>query len=98
MAPITAYLPVWKDKLKKAKSSISKQLEDAKNNGGKTPEVRARLKQELSIAKGLKKTIKEIENAVTKTFECPCCGCKFKIHNGDDGDQCLMRINDEENK
>ena len=95
MVSVTTYLPIWRDKLKKAKDSISKQLEEAKANGGKTAELRARLKNELRIAKSMKRAIKEIENEITKILECPCCKCKFKINSQDNGNQCLTIVADE---
>lgn len=88
MATITSYLPVWKDKLKRAKEKIKQELEEAKNNGGRTAEVRARLKMELKIAKDARRVIKQIEQEITQSFKCPCCGCELKL----DGDNKCISV------
>ena len=95
MSPIASYLPIWKEKLNKSKKVISKQLEDSKNNGGKTTEIRTRLKQELSIAKKLKKAIKQIEGEVGKIFDCPCCACKLTLNIDENGEQSITLIKEK---
>lgn len=88
---ITSYLPVWKDKLKRAKDKIKAQLDEAKKNGGRTAEVRERLKSELKIAKDARKVIKQIEAELSQSFKCPCCGCELKL-DGDGDDKCVSIV------
>ena len=98
MSPIASYLPIWKEKLNKSKKAISKQLENAKSNGGRTGELRARLKQELSIAKKLKKAIKQIEGEVGKIFDCPCCACKLTLSIDENGEQSITLVKEKDQK
>jgi hypothetical protein len=75
------YLPIWKKKLNKAKKNIENHLNAAKANGGKTKDIRIKIKQELKIAKSLKKSIKEIESVIKTnkdpSFRCPNCQCEL---------------------
>lgn len=87
----TSQLGVWRDNLKRTKNNIRKLLDEAKENGGKDDFLRRRLKDELKIAKSMRKAIKEIEETIQKTFTCPCCGCELKMQ-GEDEEQCITLV------
>ena len=70
---ITSYLSIFEDKLKRTIKRIEKELSKAKKERN-----RATLKNELKIAKSLKKTVHQLRKETALC--CPHCGGEVPIN------------------